>query len=237
MSGHSHWAGIKHKKGLNDAKKGAVFTRHGKLITIAAREGGGNPDMNFQLRLAIDRARAENMPKENIERAIKRGTGELKGEELAEIVYEGMGPEGIMMLIKTATDNRNRTVSEIKTLLTKFGGKLGEAGSAMWNFEPIGFIDIDLEEKNKDEAEMLAIEAGAKDITIEEKTLIVVTEPQDLQKTQIELTKNGFKITNFGLSYQAKNKAEISDNARATYEKLLEALDEQSDIQDIYDNL
>lgn len=136
MSGHSHWAGIKHRKGINDAKRGKVFTKHGKLITIAARDGGGNPDTNFQLRLAIDRARLDNMPKENIERAIKRGTGELKDQaEIQEIIYEAYGPGGIMMVIKTLTDNKNRTVSEIKAILGKFGGKLGGAGSVMWNFE------------------------------------------------------------------------------------------------------
>lgn len=137
MSGHSHWAGIKHRKGINDAKRGQVFTKHGKLITIAAKSGGGgNPDTNFQLRLAIDRARLDNMPKENIERAIKRGTGELKDQaEIQEIIYEAFGPGGIMMAIKALTDNKNRTVSEIKTILGKFGCKLGGPGSVMWNFE------------------------------------------------------------------------------------------------------
>jgi YebC/PmpR family DNA-binding regulatory protein len=237
MSGHSHWAGIKHKKGLNDAKRGAVFTKHGKLITIAARDGGGNPDMNFQLRLAIDRARAENMPKENIERAIKRGTGELKGEELVEIIYEAMGPGNIMMVIKTATGNRNRTVNEIKIILTKFGGKLGEMGSAMWNFDQVGFIDVDIAGKDKDEMEMLAIDAGAKDTRIEDAVLTVFTNPQDLQKIQKELQAKGLAIKDFGLSYEAKTKTDADENAKATYEKLLEALDEQDDVQDIYDNL
>lgn len=237
MSGHSHWAGIKHKKGLNDAKRGAVFTKHGKLITIAAREGGGNPDMNFQLRLAIEKARAENMPKENIERAIKRGTGELGGAELAEIVYEAMGPGNIMMIIKTATDNRNRTVNEIKAILTKFGGKLGEMGSAMWNFEQVGFIDADISGKDKDAMEMLAIEAGAKDTKIDNEILTVIADPHDLQKMQKELQDKGLAIKDFGLSYEAKTKAATDEKIKASYEKLLEALDEQDDVQDIYDNL
>lgn len=237
MSGHSHWAGIKHKKGLNDAKRGAVFTKHGKLITIAARDSGGNPDMNFQLRLAIDRARAENMPKENIERAIKRGTGELAGEELIEIIYEAMGPGNIMMIIKTATDNRNRTVNEVKAILTKFGGKLGEMGSAMWNFEQVGFIDVDIAGKDKDEMEMLAIEEGAKDTKIENTILTVLTDPSDLQKMQKELQDNDLTIKDFGLSYEAKTKADVDEKIKTSYEKLLEALDEQDDVQDIYDNL
>jgi len=237
MSGHSHWAGIKHRKGLNDAKRGAVFTKHGKLISIAAREGGDNPDMNFQLRLAIDRARAENMPKENIDRAIKRGTGELGGAELVEIVYEAMGPGNIMMLIKTATDNRNRTVNEVKAILTKFGGKLGEMGSAMWNFDQVGFIDADIAGKDKDEMEMLAIEAGAKDTRIDGEILTVITNPQDLQKIQKELKDKDLAIKDFGLSYEAKTKADVDEKTKASYEKLLEALDEQDDVQEIYDTL
>ncbi len=237
MSGHSHWAGIKHRKGLNDAKKGAIFTKHGKLISIAARDGGGNPDMNFQLRLAIDRARAENMPKENIERAVKRGTGELGGAELAEITYEAMGPGNIMMLIKTATDNRNRTVNEVKAILTKSGGKLGEMGSAMWNFNQVGFIDADIAGKDRDEMEMLAIEAGAKDTKIDGDILTVFTSPADLQKIQKELQDKGLTIKDFGLSYEAKTKADVDETARASYEKLLEALDEQDDVQEIFDNL
>lgn len=185
MSGHSHWAGIKHRKGINDAKRGQVFTKHGKLITIAARDGGGSPDTNFQLRLTIDRARLDNMPKENIERAIKRGTGELKDQaEIQEIIYEAYlpcrqagGPGGIMMIIKTLTDNKNRTVSEVKTILGKFGGKLGGPGSVMWNFE---FSNSE---------------------------------------------------------YKPKNIIEVDAAAKEQYEKLLEALDENDDVQEIYDNL
>lgn len=178
MSGHSHWAGIKHRKGINDAKRGKVFTKHGKLITIAARGGGGSPDTNFQLRLAIDRARLDNMPKENIERAIKRGTGELEDQtEIQEIIYEAFCPGGIMMVIKTLTDNKNRTVSEVKTILGKFGGKLGGPGSVMWNFEMSGS------------------------------------------------------------ELKPKSIMEVNEEIKAQYEKLLEALDDQDDVQEIYDNL
>lgn len=136
MSGHSHWAGIKHRKGINDAARAKIFTKHGKLITIAARSGDSNPDTNFQLRLAIERARAENMPKENIERSIKRGTGELKdGAEIQEVLYEAYGPGQVAMLIKTATDNKNRTLGELKTILTKTGGKMVPAGSVSYLFK------------------------------------------------------------------------------------------------------
>jgi len=177
MSGHSHWAGIKHRKGLNDAKRAKVFTKLAKPIVIAAREGGGNPDNNFKLRLAIDKAKELNMPKENIDRAIKRGTGELKGAIIEEIIYEAFGPGGIMMIIKTTTDNKNRTVNEIKTILTKFGGKFGGQGSVMWNFE---FYDS---------------------------------------------------------QYKPKNTIEIDEKTKNDYEKLLEQLDEQDDVEEIYDNL
>ena len=237
MSGHSHWAGIKHRKGINDAKRAKIFTKHGKLITIAARDGGGNPDTNFSLRLVIERARMDNMPKENIERSIKRGTGELKGEEISEIIYEAMGPGNVMMIIKTATDNRNRTVSEIKSILTKAGGKMGEIGSVMWNFEKVGNIYLELNEKNSEEMELLAIEAGAKDTKVEENSINIFTEPQDLQRVQTELEKNELKILAAGFMFIPKTTVELDENTRLSYDKLLETLDEQDDVQEIYDNL
>ncbi|MDR3559376.1 MAG: YebC/PmpR family DNA-binding transcriptional regulator [Candidatus Pacebacteria bacterium] len=237
MSGHSHWAGIKQRKGVNDAKRAKIFTRLAKPITIAARDGGGNPDTNFKLRMAIDKAREFNMPKDNIDRAVKRGTGELKGAEIVEITYEAMGPGGIMLLIKTTTDNKNRTLGEIKTILTKNGGKFGEAGSAMWNFEQAGSIILDAENKNTEELEMVAIEAGAKDIKSEENNFIVFTEPHELQKVQETLEKSGLKILEAGLTYLPKSTVAIDEETRLDYEKLLEALDEQDDVDEIYDNL
>ncbi len=177
MSGHSHWAGIKHKKALTDTKRAKIFAKLGKIITVAAREGGGNPDSNLKLKFAIEQARSANMPKENIERAIKRGTGELKGEVIEEVIYEAFGPGGIMMIIKTLTDNRNRTVSEIKSILADFGGKLGGPGSVIWNFEK---------------------------------------------------TVEGLK---------PKNPFSVDPETRNQYEKLLEALAEQDDVEEIYDNL
>lgn len=238
MSGHSHWAGIKHKKGLQDAKRGKIFTKFGKLITIAARDGGGgNPDSNFQLRLAIERARSVNMPKENIERAIKRGTGELKGAEIEELVYEGMGPGGVMMIIKSTTDNRNRAVSEIKTLLTKAGGKMGEKGSSMWNFDSVGMIYTDAEGKDLDEIELAAIDAGAKDTKIEDDALLIFTEPDKLNAVRENITAKGVKILEAGLGYVPKTIAEIDENTRLDYEKLLETLDDHDDVDEIYDNL
>ena len=237
MSGHSHWAGIKHRKGINDAKRAKIFTKHGKMITIAARDGGGNPDMNFSLRLAIERARMDNMPKENIERSIKRGTGELKGEEIVEIIYEAMGPGNIMMIIKTATDNRNRTVSELKSLLLKGGGKMGEMGSAMWNFEKVGRIDVEIEEDKRESAELQAIEAGAKDVRSEEGMLSVITEVEDIRQIQDKLVKGGLKVLDAGITYIPKTTISVDDKTREANEKLLEVLDDQDDVEEIYDNI
>ena len=239
MSGHSHWAGIKHRKGINDAKRGKVFTKHAKLITIMARDGGGDPASNFQLRLVIDRARLDNMPKENIERAIKKGTGEIKeGNEIVEIIYEGMGPGNVQMIVKTATDNRNRTVSEIKSIFTKAGGKLGEMDSVMWNFKKVGNINVtvpkgaspyDLEEK--------AIDAGAEDTIYAGDVLTVFTLPENLQAVQKNLSAAGLTIEDAGLVYAPLQKTTLSDDDRLDYEKLLETLDDQDDVQEIYDNL
>jgi YebC/PmpR family DNA-binding regulatory protein len=237
MSGHSHFAGIKHRKGINDAKRANIFTKLAKPITIAAREGGGKPEANFKLRLAIEKAKEFNMPKDNIDRAIKRGTGELKGEIISEVVYEAVAPGNIMMIVKATTDNKNRTVSEIKSILTKAGGKMGEVGSVTWNFEQVGAIAIDPEGKDQDDLEMLVIEAGAKDIKTDENTFIVFTESQELQKTQENLQKAGIKILDSNLSYLPKSTISISEDTRIDYEKLLETLDDQDDVDEIYDNL
>lgn len=236
MSGHSHWAGIKHRKGINDAKRAKIFTKLAKPITIAAQEGGGNPDTNFKLRMAIDKAREFNMPKENIDRAIKRGTGELKGAEIVEVIYEGMGPGNIMLLVKATTDNRNRTVSEVKTILTKAGGKMGESGSSMWNFEQVGSIMIENIE-DVEIVELAAIDAGARDTKKEENSLIVFTDPKDLMSIKDQLEKNGFPITEASLTYIPKTTVKIDENTRLDYEKLLEQLDDQDDVDEIYDNL
>jgi YebC/PmpR family DNA-binding regulatory protein len=237
MSGHSHFAGIKHRKGINDAKRAKIFTKLARPITIAAQEGGGKPDTNFKLRMAIDKARQFNMPKDNIERAIKRGTGELKGEMIQEIVYEAKGPGNVLMLITTATDNRNRTVSEIKGILNKLGGKMGEAGSSMWNFEQVGSILADSGDKDLDELELLAIDAGAKDTKIEENAIFIFTEMKDLQKVRGTLEEKNVKISEAGLVFIPKSTVAIDENTRIDYEKLLEALDDQDDVNEIYDNL
>lgn len=237
MSGHSHWAGIKHRKGLNDAKRAKVFTRLAKPIVIAAQEGGGNPDTNFKLRAAIDKALSFNMPKANIERAVKRGTGELKGDRMEEVFYEAKGPGNIMMIIKATTDKKNRTLGEIKTALTKNNGKFGEAGSSMWNFEQVGAIIIEKEGKNIEELELAAIEASAKDMKNEDELFVIFTEPTELQKVQDNLKKADIEIAEASLTYLPKSTAEIDAPTREAYDKLWEVLDELDDVDEIFDNL
>lgn len=240
MSGHSHWAGIKQRKGVNDAKRANIFTKYGRIVTIAAREGGGDPEINFKLRMAIDQARSMNMPKDNIDRAIKRGTGELKdGTIIEENLYEGYGPGNVALLIKTATDNRNRTVSEIKTILTKTGGKMVAEGSVSFMFRQVGEIIIETTDKNKDDIEMQAIEAGADDIAFfdEENICAIYTKIEDLQSTKEALEAQGFEIKNAGLSFIATQKTTLPDENKALFEQLIEKLEDHDDVQTVYDNL
>lgn len=238
MSGHSHWAGIKQRKGVNDAKKANVFTKYGRLVSIAAKQGGGNPDHNFSLRLAIDQARSVNMPKDTIERAIKKGTGELKdGAEIEEAIYEGYGPGNVAMLIKTATDNKNRTVSEVKSIFTKAGGKMAGEGSVKFMFKQVGSIEISTEEKNIDEIEMMAIEAGAEDVISEKEVITIYTKVGDLQKVKENLEKAGLKVEGAGLVYIPLQKTELDQKNKINYENLLEKLDDNDDVQETYDNL
>lgn len=240
MSGHSHWAGIKQRKGVNDAKRANIFTKFGRIVTIAAREGGGDPETNFKLRMAMDQARSMNMPKDNIDRAVKRGTGELKdGTVIEENLYEGYGPGNIALLIKTATDNRNRTVSEVKTILTKTGGKLVPSGSVSFMFRQVGEIIIDTEGKNKDDLEMQAIEAGADDIVFFEEDALcaIYTKIEDLQSTKEQLEKQGLAIKDAGLSFIPTQKSTPSEEQLAQCELLIEKLQDHDDVQTVYMNV
>lgn len=239
MSGHNKWSGIKQRKGAQDAKRANAFTKISRLISIAARQGGGNPDTNFQLRLTIDQARAVNMPKDNIERAIKKGTGELKdGNDIEEMMYEAYGPGNVAMLIKCATDNRNRSVSEVKTILTKNGGKMVPEGSVAFMFKQVGNVEVMVAEgADPYEMEMAAIEAGAEDTLYASNTLSVYTKIEDLQAVKENLEKAGFNVEGAGLVYLPTQKTEISADDKLDYEKLLELLDDNDDVQEIYDNL
>ena len=240
MSGHSHWAGIKQRKGVNDAKRAGVFTKMAKIVTIAAREGGsGNPDTNFRLRLAIDQARYANMPKDNIDRAIKRGTGELgDGVEIVEVLYEGYGPGNVAMLIKALTDNRNRTVSEIKSLFTKGGGKFVPAGSLGFLFQSVGEIIATLPSGiDQDASELAIIDAGAEDFEMLDRgTAAIYTSIESLQSVTEALHSDSFTIQESSLSYRPLQTADLDEKTAAHYQAFLEKIEDHDDVQAVYDN-
>lgn len=206
MSGHSKWAGIKHKKAIIDAKKGKAFTQVANMITIAAKQAGGDPKMNFSLRLAIEKAKAVNMPTVNIERAIKRGTGEGSGAIIEEAIYEGYGPAGIAVLVETASDNKNRTVGEIRSNFTKYGGSLGSTGSVMYLFDYKGQLTIEVGQQKigKDEIEMAILDSGAEDFEETEGEIIVYTAPNKLAEVKNNLEESGIVASDAELAYVAK---------------------------------
>lgn len=234
MSGHSKWAQIKRQKGANDQKRGQSFTKLAAAVTVAAREKGGDPEMNFGLRLAIDRAKAANMPKDNIERAIKRGTGELGGALLEDTTYEAYGPEGVALLIQTLSDNKNRALGEVKIALNKHGGKLASAGSVQYLFKPAGHIL--LKKGNFDRQFELALEAGADDVQEMGEFVSVETRPSDLQAVRQTLIDGGQTVEEAELTWQPVTTAMLSEDALAQLEKLEEALDEADDVVKVIDN-
>ncbi len=237
MSGHSKWSTIKRKKGAADAKRGAIFTRLGREITVAAREGG-DPDTNFRLRLAIDRARAENMPKDNIERAIKRGTGEDKdGAAFEEIMYEGYGPKGVAMLIETVTDNRNRSVSEIRHALSKSGGSMAEVGAVAWQFERMAYFAFPSSALDYDKSFELAIEAGADDV-IEDDGMVEITGPVETFKAIADLLHAAnVAPEDAGLRMVPKQEMELDTSDTLQVMKVIENIEEMDDVQNVYSNL
>jgi YebC/PmpR family DNA-binding regulatory protein len=236
MSGHSKWSTIKHKKAAADAKRGKVFTRIAKELTIAARDGGGDPNSNVRLRLLMDKARAANMPKDNIERAIKRGTGELEGGELEQAMYEGYGPHGVGVLVEVVTDNRNRAVSEVRHLFTKHGGSMAEAGSVSWQFSRKGYISIE-GEFNQDELFLVAAEAGAEDVRFEDGQAEVYTELEALHTVREALADAGYQIDEAELIYDPNNAVELASEEAVHVMKLVELLEELDDVQDVYTTL
>ncbi|MEI6627293.1 MAG: YebC/PmpR family DNA-binding transcriptional regulator [bacterium] len=240
MSGHNKWAKIARKKGVSDAKRGAMFTKVGNLISIAASKGG-DPDANFQLRLAIEKAREINMPKDNIDRSIKRGTAEGNdGKVFEEVSYEVFGPAGSAFIAHAVTDNRNRTITDIKTILNKTGGNLGASGSVMWMFENKGLIIIPIEQlanKNTDEIELNLIDAGADNIEKSDEEWEIYTAPEKLQETNKAITAMGLNPKESTLTCLAKEQVKISDPSIQTkIENLYNALDEIGDINNVYTN-
>lgn len=238
MSGHSKWSTIKRKKGAADAKRGAIFTRLAREIAVAAREGGGDPDTNFRLRLAVDKARAENMPKDNIERAIKRGSGEDKdGVIYEEIMYEGYGPKGVAFMIETVTDNRNRSVSDIRHALSKSGGGMGEVGSVAWQFERVAYFAFPSSMLDYDKAFELAIEAGADDVT-EDDGMIEITGPIETFKSIADhLHAVNVSPEDAGLRMAPKQEVELDISDTLQVMRVIDNLEEMDDVQSVYSNL
>ncbi|MGD0407572.1 MAG: YebC/PmpR family DNA-binding transcriptional regulator [Candidatus Limnocylindrales bacterium] len=235
MSGHSKWSQIKRQKGANDVKRGAVFTRMGREISVAARAGGGDPDGNFRLRLAIERARAINMPLDTIKRAVEKATGGGEGEQFEEITYEGYGPGGVAILVETATDNRNRTAAEVRSILTKAGGQLAGSGSVAWQFEQRGVITL-APGGDPDELALIAIDAGADDVDSSSEQVEVYTRPTDLEAVRRSLEKAGVKIESAELSMSAKNTLELDESKARQALRLIDLLEEQDDVQRVTAN-
>jgi len=237
LAGHSKWAQIKRQKGVADARRGQLFTKLGREITVAARQGGPDPDGNPRLRLAIQRAREHNMPMDTIERAIKRGVGGGDVAALEEVVYEGYGPGGAAILIEAMTDNRNRTVAEVRSLFTRSGGSLGETGSVAWIFDSRGVITVELNGSDPDEFALQAIDAGAEDFKIEDDTLEVYTRPGDLEDVRKKLEALGVRIESAEVSMVPKTTIQLDPKDAVATLRLLDRLEELDDVQRVYSNI
>jgi YebC/PmpR family DNA-binding regulatory protein len=236
MSGHSKWSTIKRKKGAADAKRGKMFTKLIKEITIAARENGGDPGANPRLRLAIDNAKAANMPADNIERAIKKATGELDGVTYNEITYEGYGPGGVAMLIEVATDNKNRSVAEVRHLFSKYNGSMGESGSVAWMFDRKGIITLPIQNKTEDEIMDIVLEAGAEDLQTEDDYFEVQTDLESFEPVRKALVAADMQIENASLQWIAKNTVNVSGDDLEKVMKIIEAMEDSDDVQNVYSN-
>jgi YebC/PmpR family DNA-binding regulatory protein len=229
MSGHSKWHSIKHQKGAKDAKRGAAFTKLANAVALAAKQGGGDPETNFSLRIAIQKAKAANMPASNIERSIKRGTGQLGGDQIEEVVYEGYGPGGVALIIETATDNRNRTGPEVRAALSKAGGRLADIGSVLFQFDRKGVIRIAV--SDVDAATLDAIEAGADDVEAEDGELVVYTVANQLKNVQTSIEEMGHKVTESELIYVPKTTMMVED--QKVGQQLLRLMDTLDDMDDV----
>ncbi len=236
MSGHSKWSTIKRKKSAQDAKRGKIFTKLIREITVAARMGGGDPTGNPRLRAAIASARAVNMPKDNIERAIKKGTGELAGYSLEEAIYEGYGPGGVAILIEALTDNKNRTTAELRYILSKHGGSLGEAGCVAWMFDKKGLIVFNRDEVDEDEIMEIALEAGAEDVREEDDQIEVVTLQGDFEEVKKAFEEQNIKYELAEISMIPQNTVKLGNKQAEQMLKLMDALEDSDDVQKVYAN-
>lgn len=238
MSGHSKWNNIKNKKGKEDARKAKEFTKIAKYIMVATKEGGPNPEFNPSLKSAIDKAKSVNMPNDNIERAIKKGAGELEGVNFEEIMYEGYGVGGAAIIAHCLTDNRNRTAADVRYLFDKNGGNLGTSGSVMYMFEMLGYLAIELNDKiDLDELMMTALEAGAQDVINDEEVVEVFTAPNDLDAVAQGLEDAGYKVAAKDIGYFPDNTITLSEEDKEKMQKLIDALEDHDDVQEVYHNV
>lgn len=237
MAGHSKWSNIKHRKGAQDKKRAKLFTKLGKELTIAAKEGGKDIDFNPRLRLALEKAKAGNMPKDNIERAIKKGTGELEGADFVEMRYEGYGPAGTAFIVDVVTDNKNRSASSVRSTFSKKGGNLGTDGAVAWMFNKNGLIEIAAEGVDEEELMMTALEAGAEDVKAEDDMFEVLTDPANFQEVLSALTEAGYKYEEAEITMIPENKVEITDvDTAKKVLALYETLEDIEDVNDVYSN-
>ncbi len=236
MAGHSKWANIKHRKEAQDNKKGKIFTKIARELTVAAKIGGGDPASNSRLRLALDKARAANMPKDNVERAIKKGTGEGNDQVFEDITYEGYAPGGVGILVKTLTDNRNRTIMEVRTVITKRGGSMAEAGSVAWQFENKGIIEVPVTACSEDDIMNYALEAGAEDVVTDGDIYSITTEPSEFENVKKHLEENNIQIDFAELSMKPKTTIDVEGEAAKKLIALVEALEDLDDVQEVYGN-
>ena len=236
MSGHSKWHSIKHKKAAADAKRGKAFTQVIKEITVAARLGGGDPNFNPRLRLVVDKAKSLNMPKENIDRAIKKGTGELEGYNLEEVVYEGYGPGGVAVLIEATTDNRNRTVSELRHLFSKYGGNLGEAGSVAWVFQKKGYLVVGRDKIGEEQLLEIVLEAGAEDVNEDDGNWEILTPPEAFETVRQALESRKIPLAVEQLSMIPQSNVKLEGKSAVQMLRLMEVLEDHEDLQNVWAN-
>lgn len=237
MAGHSKWANIKHKKAKEDAKRGQVFTKVGRKITVAAKEGGPDPETNVRLRLAIEEARAVNMPNDNIERAIQRAVGGLEGVTYSEVYYEGYGPNGVAIMLHTLTDNRNRTAGELRHRFSKYGGNLGESGCVAWMFDRRGLLVLERsDDLDEDEVMLQALEAGAADVVVEGDVIQIYTDPSEFMQIKGELEEQGLTFLGAEISFIPQNTVQVSAEQAESIERLIDMLEELDEVQEVYTN-
>jgi len=236
MSGHSKWSSIKHQKGVTDARRGQLFTKLTREIIVAVREGGANPETNYRLRLAIQKARDSNMPQDNIQRSIKKASGQAEGASLIEMIMEGYGPNGVAILVQALSDNRNRTLQDVRHIFSRHGGNLGESGSVTWLFEPIGLITVDTNNMDAEEMALEAIDSGAEDVKIENGYTEIHTKPAELEKVRLALEQKNLPITSTELTMKAKTLVKLEEKDALQTLKLLDKLEELDDVQHVVSN-